>query len=257
MTIHPTAIIDPSAEIADDARIGAYSVIGPEVKIGSNTEVMHHVSIHKLTTIGSNCVIWPFASLGTDPQDLKFQGERSTLEIGDNVMIRECATANRGTADGGLVTRIGANCLLMAYAHVAHDCQLGEGVIMANAVNLAGHVILGERCSIGGMTAVHQFTRVGTRCFVGGMSGISKDLPPYCLCEGNRAKPHGINVIGLKRSGFSDESITALKDAYRIIFRTRTPIKKAIEQVRQEVADAVEVRTLLQFIEESERGVSR
>lgn len=257
MAIHPTAIIDPKADIDQTATIGAYTVIGPEVTIGPNTELMHHVNVHKLTTIGSGCVIWPFSSLGTDPQDLKFKGERSTLEIGNNVSIRECVTANRGTADGGLVTRIGDGCLLMAYAHVAHDCQLGKGVIMANAVNLAGHVILDDQCSVGGITAVHQFTRIGTRCFVGGMSGVSKDLPPYCLCEGNRAKPHSINVIGLKRSGFSEEAIKALRDAYKIIFRTRTPIKKAIAQVRQEVADTTEVQTLLQFIEESERGVSR
>lgn len=257
MAIHPTAIIDPSAEIDATAEIGAYCVIGPDVKIGPGTELMHHVSIYKNTTIGSGSVIWPFASLGGDPQDLKYEGEESSLEVGDNVTMRECVTVNRGTADGGMVTRVGNSCLLMAYAHVAHDCQLGEGVIMANAVNLAGHVTLEDRSSVGGITAVHQFTRIGTRCFVGGMSGVSKDLPPYCLCEGNRAVPHGINVIGLKRSGFPEEAIKALRDAYKIIFRTRTPIKTAMEQVRAEVADTLEVRTLLKFIEESERGVSR
>lgn len=257
MEIHPTAVVHESAQLAPGVQIGAYAHIGPEVSIGPGTRVDHHASIECLTTIGADCHIWPFVSIGTDPQDLKFGGERTTLQIGDRVNIREFVTVNRGTGEGGGVTRVGDECLLMAYSHVAHDCQLGQRVIMANAATLGGHVHVEDFANIGGLAAIHQFTRIGTRAFIGGMSGVAQDQPPYCLCEGNRCKPHGINVIGLKRAGFATENTEALKAAYRIIFRTHTPIQKAMEQVRAEVIGVPEVDHLLDFIASSERGVAR
>jgi UDP-N-acetylglucosamine acyltransferase len=257
MSIHPTALVDASARIADDAEVRAYAVIGPEVEIASGCVVDHHVNIERDTKIGQGTRVWPMASLGTDPQDLKYQGERSRLEIGANVKIREFATVNRGTAEGGGVTRVGDECMLMAYSHVAHDCQLGKRVIMANSVNLAGHVTIEDFASLGGMVAVHQFVRIGSYCFVGGLSGVAQDLPPYTLCEGARAKTHGLNSIGLKRAGFTSETIEAIKKAYRVIFRGNTPLKKAIAQAREEAPDLPEVAHFLEFIEASQRGVPR
>lgn len=257
MSIHPTALVDPSARIADEVEVGAYAVIGPEVEIASGCEIGHHVNIERDTKIGQGTRIWPMASLGTDPQDLKYQGERSYLEIGADVKIREFVTVNRGTDEGGGTTRVGDECLLMAYSHVAHDCQLGRRVIMANSVNLAGHVTIEDFASLGGMVAVHQFVSIGAYCFVGGLSGVAQDLPPYTLCEGARAKTHGLNSIGLKRAGFENETIEAIKKAYRIIFRNTTPLKKAIAQAREEAPDLPEVRRFLEFIEASQRGVPR
>lgn len=257
MQIHPTAVVDPSAKLAEGVVVGAYAFIGPEVEIGRGTQIDHHASVAKLTTIGQDCRLWPFVSVGTDAQDLKYKGERTTLEIGDRVAIREFATVNRGTGEGGGVTRVGNDCLLMAYAHVAHDCQVGNRVVMANSTNLAGHIVIEDNVGLGGMVAVHQFTRLGKHCFIGGLSGVSQDMPPFCLCEGNRAKTHGLNTVGMRRAGFSDEAIAALKKAYKIIFRTRTPIKQAIEKVRGEVESTPEVDYLVSFIENSERGVPR
>ncbi|MBU1275929.1 MAG: acyl-ACP--UDP-N-acetylglucosamine O-acyltransferase [Proteobacteria bacterium] len=257
MEIHPTAVVHESAQLAPGVQVGAYAYIGPEVSIGPGTRVDHHAGIECLTTIGADCHVWPFASIGTDPQDLKFGGERTSLQIGDRVQIREFVTMNRGTGEGGGVTRVGDDCLFMSYSHVAHDCQLGQRVIMANSATLAGHVHVEDFVNIGGLVAIHQFTRLGTRAFIGGMSGVAQDQPPYCLCEGNRCKPHGMNVIGLRRAGFATETIDALKTAYRIIFRTHTPIQKAMDQVRAEVSGVPEVDHLLDFIASSERGVAR
>lgn len=257
MSIHPTALVDSSARIAEDAEVGAYAVIGPEVDIASGCVINHHVNIERDTSIGRGTRIWPMASVGTDPQDLKYKGERTRLEIGANVSIREFATVNRGSEEGGGVTRVGDECLLMTYSHVAHDCQLGKRVIMANAVNLAGHVTIEDYAALGGMVAVHQFVRIGTHCFVGGLSGVAQDLPPYTLCEGARAKTHGLNSIGLKRAGFSNETIEAIKKAYRVIFRSNTPLKKAIAQAREEAPNLPEVAHFLEFIEASQRGVPR
>lgn len=257
MSIHPTALVDPSARLAEDVEVGAYAVIGPEVEIASGCIIGHHVNIERLTTIGEGTRIWPMASVGSDPQDLKYQGEPTRLEIGARVKIREFVTVNRGTAEGGGVTRVGDDCLLMAYSHVAHDCQLGRRVIMANSANLAGHVTVEDFATLGGVVAVHQFVRIGCYCFVGGLSGVAQDLPPYTLCEGSRAKTHGLNTIGLKRAGFASETVDALKKVYRIIFRTTTPLKKALAQAREEAPDLPEVRHFLEFIEASQRGVPR
>lgn len=257
MNIHPTAVVDSSARIAPDAIIGPYAYLGPQVVIGPGCRIDHHVNVDRFTSIGEGSHLWPFSSVGGDPQDLKFGGEESHLEIGRRVQIREFVTVNRGTAHGGGVTRVGDDCLLMSYSHVAHDCQVGDHVILANSATLAGHVTIEHHASLGGLVAVHQFTRIGCYSFVGGLSGVSMDLPPYCLCEGNRAKTHGLNLVGLKRAGFNNENLEALKQAYRIVFRTRTPIKKALEQVEAEVADLPEVRHFVEFIRASERGVAR
>ncbi|MFH2128268.1 MAG: acyl-ACP--UDP-N-acetylglucosamine O-acyltransferase [Pseudomonadota bacterium] len=257
MSIHPTALVDSSARIAEDAEVGAYTVIGPGVEIASGCMIDHHVNVERDTSIGEGTRIWPMASLGSDPQDLKYKGEPTRLAIGARVRIREFATVNRGSGEGGGVTRVGDDCLLMAYSHVAHDCQLGKRVIMANAVNLAGHVIIEDYASLGGMVAVHQFVHIGAHCFVGGLSGVAQDLPPFTLCEGARAKTHGLNSIGLKRAGFTNETLEALKKAYRIIFRSTTPLKKAIAQAREEAPNLPEVAHFLEFIEASQRGVPR
>ena len=257
MDIHPTAVVDDSASIGQGAVIGAYAVIGREVRIGPECHIGHHVNIADFTTIGPGGRVWPFASVGTEPQDLKFGGEVSHLVIGKGVQIREFVTINRGTHHGGGTTRIGDDCMFMSYSHVAHDCQLGDHVIMANSATLAGHVVVEDHVGLGGLVAVHQFTRIGRHCFVGGLSGVSHDLPPFCLCEGNRAKPHGLNLIGLKRSGFTPEVLEALKQAYKLIFRTRTPLARALEQVALEVPDFPEVRHFTEFIRGSERGVAR
>lgn len=257
MSIHPTAVVDQTARLADDVEVGAYAHIGPGVELGPGCRIDHHANVERWTRMGAGCRVWPFASVGGDAQDLKYAGEETWLEIGEGTQIREFVTVNRGTGHGGGTTRVGAHCLLMAYSHVAHDCQLGDHVIMANGATLAGHVTLEDRVSLGGLTAVHQFTRIGRHCFVGGLSGVAMDLPPFCLCEGNRAKAHGLNVVGLKRAGFSAETMEALKQAYRIVFRSRTPLAQALDKVRAEVPDLPEVRHLLNFIATSERGVSR
>ncbi|MCB2185066.1 MAG: acyl-ACP--UDP-N-acetylglucosamine O-acyltransferase [Deltaproteobacteria bacterium] len=257
MNIHPTAIVDPTATLAAGVEVGAYAYIGPEVEIGPGSKISHHATVERWTKIGANATIWPHAALGGDPQDLKYEGEKTFLEVGDQVVVREFATLNRGTGEGGGVTRVGDGCLLMAYSHVAHDCQLGKGVVMANSANLAGHVIIEDRASLGGLVAVHQFSRIGTFCFLGGASAANKDLPPYTLCEGNRARVHGLNAIGLKRAGFTAETIDALKEAYRIIFRQGGIRSKVLEEARKEVPQTPEVVHFIEFIANSERGVAR
>jgi UDP-N-acetylglucosamine acyltransferase len=257
MAIHPTAMVDSSARLGRDVEIGPHSFIGPNVEIGDGCRIGHHVNIEQNTTLGAGTRIWPFVSLGSDAQDLKYQGEDTFLEIGQKVQIREFVTMNRGTGEGGGITRVGDNGLFLAYSHVAHDCQIGNQVIMSNSANLAGHVTIDDNAIISGLCAVHQFVRIGSYCFVGGMSGVAQDMPPYTLCEGNRAKTHGLNVVGLKRAGFTSEALEALKGAYRIIFRSRTPLKKALEEVRQTVPLLPEVEHLLQFVESSQRGVPR
>lgn len=257
MRIHPAALVDPTARLADGVEVGAYAHIGPGVELGPGCKIEHHANIERWTRLGEGSRVWPFASVGGDAQDLKYAGEETWLEIGPRVQIREFVTINRGTGHGGGTTRIGSDCLFMAYSHVAHDCQLGNHVIMANSATLAGHVTLEDNVSLGGLVAVHQFTRIGRHCFVGGLSGVAQDLPPFCLCEGNRAKAHGLNVVGLKRAGFTPDTLEALKQTYRIIFRSRTPMAQALEKVRNLVPDLPEVRQMLNFIANSERGVAR
>lgn len=222
MNIHPTAIIAPTAKVASSAIIGPYCVIDGEVSIGEGTQLMSHVAVSGRTTIGRNCKIFPFASLGHAPQDLKFKGEKSELTIGDNVMIREHVTMNPGTEGGGLKTSVGDNCLFMVGSHVAHDCKVGNNVILANNATLAGHVEVGEHAIIGGLAAIHQFVRIGRHAIIGGMSGVEHDVIPYGSVMGERASLAGLNLVGLKRRGFDRDTIHALRNAYKMLFEEDT-----------------------------------
>lgn len=257
MEIHPTAIVHPGAELAADVVVGPYSVVGEEVKVGSGCRINAHVYIAPHTTIGDCCEIYPYASLGTPPQDLKFDGRRTEVIIGSRNIIREFVTINRGSVGGDEVTRVGDNNLFMAYSHVAHDCVIGNHVIMANAATLAGHVVVQDYATLGGLSAVHQFVRIGAHSYVGGKTGVVKDIPPYMLASGARAKLFGVNVVGLKRRNFSDSAVQALKDFYRIVFRSAMPLNKALDEAASQLKDVEEVRILLDFIRGSERGITR
>lgn len=253
-SIHPTAIVDAEARVGDGVSIGAYSVIGPDVMIGAGTTIGPHVLIERSTTIGTECRIAKGAVLGTDPQDLKYQGEPTTLAVGDRTVIREYATLNRGTAARGH-TEVGSDCLLMAYVHVAHDCVLGDHVVLSNAVNMAGHVLIGDHAIVGGLTAIHQFVRIGGHAFVGGACRVQKDVPPYLKAAGNPMQLYGLNGVGLQRRGFSDEVRAQLKRAYRIFFLSQLNVSQAIERARGELPPSPELETFLSFVEESERGI--
>jgi UDP-N-acetylglucosamine acyltransferase len=255
--IHPTAIVDPAAEIDSSAEIGPYAVIGPFVEIGPGATVGAHAVIESYTAIGANCRIFQYAAIGAVPQDLKFGGEKSYVRIGQGTIIREFVTVHRGTESGGGVTEIGEGCLLMNYAHVAHDCKVGHRVVMANCATLAGHITIGDNATIGGLSAIHQFARVGEYAFIGGMTGVPKDIPPYVIASGERANLHGLNLVGLKRHGFSSKTLSELKKAYRILFRIGLTQTEALRRVAAEVEQIPEVVRLVQFIESSERGVTR
>jgi UDP-N-acetylglucosamine acyltransferase len=255
--IHPTAIISPNAQIEDDVTIGPYAIIGDQVTIGSGTILGPHAVIDPFAVIGQNCQIFQFASVGAVPQSLKFQGEETWTKIGDGCIIREFVTVNRGTQDGGGVTRVGNDCLLMAYAHIAHDCILGNKVVMANNATLAGHVSIGNHATVGGLSAIHQFVRVGDYAFLGGKSVVVKDIPPFVLASGDRATLHGLNQVGLKRHGFSTDSLKLLKKTYRLIFRIGLTLNEAIERVAAEVEPTAEVTAFIEFLKSSERGITR
>ncbi|MGQ9485191.1 MAG: acyl-ACP--UDP-N-acetylglucosamine O-acyltransferase [Desulfosoma sp.] len=257
MDIHATAIVDPKAELADDVVIGPYAVIGPHVRIGSGTSIGAHTVIDGWTEIGAYNRISSFVSIGFPPQDLKYKGGPTRLIIGNGNTIREYATIHRGTEHGGGVTRIGDHNLIMAYVHVAHDCILHNRVIMANAAMLAGHVVIEDDAVIGGLAAIHQFTRIGTHAYIGAKAGIKKDIPPYMLATGYPAKLYGPNLVGLKRKGFSTEAIQGLKKAYRVIFRSGQTLSEALQEVRREVRDVAEVENLVRFIEGTQRGITR
>lgn len=252
--IHPTAIIDPSAELGSDVVVGPYSIIGPNVVIGDGTRIGPHVLIERDTVIGSECEIHKGAVLGTDPQDLKYQGEYTQLIVGDRTVIREFATLNRGTSAHGR-TEVGSDCLLMAYVHVAHDCVVGDRVIISNAVNMGGHVVIEDFASVGGMTAIHQFVRIGGHAFVGGASRVQKDVPPYVRAAGNPSALYGLNTVGLQRRGFPEAVRTELKRAYRMVFHSTMNVSQAIVRCREELVMYPEVEHFLSFIEASERGV--
>ena len=255
--IHPTAIVDPKAVLAKNVEIGPYAVIGKNVEIAENIIIGSHVNIEGWTAIGDGCRIFPFASIGAPPQDLKFEGKRTELIIGNNNTIREFVTINRATLHGGGRTIIGDNNLLMAYCHVAHDCHLGNNIVMSNAATLGGHIKIEDFAIIGGLVAIHQFARVGSHAFIGGASAVTQDIPPYMTVAGNRAKLYGINTIGLKRHDFSPQILEKLKRAYKIIFRSSLIMQEALKKVREEITDSIEVDHLVEFIEESERGVCR
>jgi UDP-N-acetylglucosamine acyltransferase len=255
--IHPTAIINKNAEIDEDVEIGPYSIIGEGVIIEKGTKIGAHAVIEGPSRIGKGCRIFPFASIGAIPQDLKFKGEKTELIIGDRNTFREFVTINRGTAGGGGKTVIGSDGLFMAYSHVAHDCHIGNFVIMANGATLAGHITIEDHAIIGGLVAIHQFVRIGAYAMVAGFSGVSQDIPPYVLASGNRTKLYGLNIVGLKRHGFLPETIRNLKIAYRILFRSGLTMAKAIEMVRKEIKGCQEVDHLISFIENSKRGICR
>lgn len=257
MKIHPTAVISPDATLADGVEVGPYSIIGPDVHVGKNTQIGPHVVIESQTDIGEDNRIAQFASIGGPPQDLKYRGEKTRVVIGNRNTVKEYVTINRSTTADIGVTIIGDDNLLMAYCHVAHNCKLGNHVIMSNAVNLGGHIHVEDYAIIGGMTGVHQFTRIGAHCIIGGASAVNKDIPPFVTASGNFAKLYGLNIIGLKRRGFPDETIAALKEAYRIVFRSKLLLAAAIRKVEQEVADLPEVAHFLDFIRKSERGICR
>jgi UDP-N-acetylglucosamine acyltransferase len=252
--ISPHAIVDPSAVIADDVSVGPFTVIGADVEIGSGTVIESHVVIKGPTKIGKDNHIFQFASVGEQPQDLKYNGEPTRLEIGDRNTIREYVTLNRGTVDDEGVTSIGNDNLLMTSCHVAHDCRIGNNVILANAVALAGHVHIGDHAILGGYSTVHQFTRIGAHSFSGFATAIDRDVLPYFTIAGNRARAFGINKEGLKRRGFSKESIRALQDTFKILVKSKCSHKEAIEKANELARSHPEVQLLMDFLAASERG---
>ena len=257
MNIHPSAVISPDAKIAEGVEVGPFSVIGPGVTIGKGTVIGPNVVIQSHTDIGENNSIFQFASVGAPPQDLKYRGEETRVVIGNNNTIREFVTINRSTtADIGM-TKIGNHNLIMAYCHVAHNCLLEDNIVMANAANLAGHIHVERFAIIGGLTGIHQFSRIGQHCIIGGASAVTKDVPPYTTAAGHYASLYGLNLIGLKRRGFREETIAALKKAYKIFFRSSLTVARTVERARAEVPDLPEVRTFIEFIEHSKRGVTR
>jgi UDP-N-acetylglucosamine acyltransferase len=255
--VHPTAVVHPGARLHESVEVGPYSVIGERVTIGAGSRVGPHVVIDGRTTIGERNRIFPFASVGGAPQDLKYAGEDTELIIGDGNTIRESATLNIGTVGGGGVTRVGSNNLFMAYSHVAHDCVVGNGCIIANSVALAGHVTLEDFVILGGLAAVHQFTRLGKHAFIAGGSMVVMDVPPYCTAQGDRAELAGLNVVGLQRHGFSEEQIGRIKEAYKVLFRSKLQLAEAVARLKAEMGGQSEIDYLVDFVSQSKRGLTR
>lgn len=256
-TVHPTAIVHPKATLGEGVSVGPYAVIEEHVTVGPRTIIGAHCVLEGRTTIGADCQLFTGAVIGSIPQDLKYEGEDSLLLIGDRNKIREYVTINPGTAGGGGKTIIGSDCLLMAYAHVAHDCLVGNGVVMANSAALAGHITIEDRATVGGLVGVHQFVRVGTLAFIGGCSRVVQDIPPYATCVGYPAKVFGLNSEGLRRAGISEEAKQRLHRAFRVLFHSKLSMSHALEQVAEDADHCPEVRHLLTFIRQSKRGVCR
>jgi UDP-N-acetylglucosamine acyltransferase len=257
MSIHPTAIVDPKAELASDVQVGPYAIIREDVSIGSGSQIGSHAVIEPFVSIGRDCRIFHFASIGATPQSLKFEGEKTYVKIGSGSIIREFVTIHRGTGFGGGITEIGEQNFLMAYTHIAHDCKTGRMVVMANNATLAGHITIGDYATVGGLTAIHQFVKVGDYAFIGGKSAVVKDIPPFVIAAGDRARLHGMNTVGLKRHGFTPKTINELKKVYRIIFRIGLTRNEALERVKAEVEQIPEVVKFLEFIQSSQRGITR
>ena len=247
--IHPTAVVDPGASIGEDVRIGPYSLIGSDVVLGDNCEIHGHVVIDGRTRIGSGTKIFPFASIGLPPQDLKYNGEPSELEIGANNVIREHVTMNPGTEGGGMLTKIGDRCLFMVGTHVGHDCQLGDSVIMANNATLAGHVQVMDYAVFGGLSAVHQFVRIGRYAMVGGMTGVERDVIPFGSVVGDRARLSGINLVGMKRRGLGREEISDVRKAYRLLFASEGTFQERLAEVAKEFTHSASVMEMVDFIQ--------
>ena len=253
--VHPTAIVHPEAVLGEGVVVGPWALIGPRVHVGDGTEIGPRVLVERDTRIGEDCRVANGAVLGSDPQDLKFKGEQTTLEVGDRTVVREFATLNRGTSASGR-TMVGSDCLLMAYSHVAHDCEIGNHVVLANSVNMAGHVVIEDWAIVGGLTPIHQFVRIGAHAFIGGGSRIPQDIPPYCRAAGSPPRLYGLNSVGLERRGFSEEVRKALKQAYRILFQSNENLSRALDRVDEQVAGLPQVRHLVEFVRGSERGVT-
>lgn len=246
--IHPTAIIDPAAKLGTNVEIGPYCVVGANVSLADNVRLISHVVVEGHTSIGAGTTVYPFASLGHRPQDLKFKGESSRLEIGANNQIREHVTMNPGTEGGGMVTRVGDNCLFMMASHVAHDCRVGNHVVLANNATLAGHVTVGDYVIIGGLSAVHQFVRIGSYAIIGGMSGVEKDVIPFGLVKGERAHLSGLNMVGLERRGFSRDEVRSLRNAYGMLFAPQGTLAERLEETATHFRGHTQVGQIVEFI---------
>jgi UDP-N-acetylglucosamine acyltransferase len=257
LDIHPTAIVHPQAKIGPGVKIGAYSLVGENVQIGKDTVLGPHVVVEGWTQIGERCHLFPFVSVGAAPQAVRYRGEPTLLTIGHDNVIREFVTINRGTAEGGGETKVGSGNLIMAYSHIAHDCQIGNRVILANSSTLAGHILVEDFAIVGGLVAIHQFVRVGCYAIIGGASAVPQDVPPYMVAAGNRARLFGLNNIGLKRHNFSESTMAALKQTYRILFRSHLTLHKALDRVEKEVPELPEIRHLIDFLKKTKRGVCR
>lgn len=255
--IHPTAVVDAAAQLDDGVVVGPYAIVGPGAVLGEDTEIGPHVVVDGRTTIGARCRFVGQSSIGTAPQDLKYQGGATRLEIGDDNIIREFVTMNRATEHGGGVTRVGSHGMFMAYSHVAHDCVVGDHVVMANAATLAGHVTVEDHAIVGGLVAIHQFVRIGESAILGGGSMVTLDVVPYAMAAGDRASMHGLNLVGMKRRGFSPQTIRTLRSAYRTIFQGGLRLQDALAALRPEAEDEPHLAHMLNFIEASDRGICR
>lgn len=252
--IHPSAIVASGAELGPEVEVGPFCTVGPRVRLGAGTRLMSHAVVDGITTLGAGCTVFPFASVGLQTQDLKFKGGEARTEIGSSTTIRECVTIHAATNDGG-VTQIGDHGHIMAYAHVAHDCQVGNHVILSNGAQLAGHVVVGDRAIVSAMTGVHQFGRVGTLSFIGAYCKVTQDVPPYMLVDGTPARVPAINAVGLKRAGLSEEAQRALKQVHRLLYRSELSTGEALLRIEAEVEQVPEVLHVVQFIRASERGI--
>jgi UDP-N-acetylglucosamine acyltransferase len=255
--VHPTAVVHPDARLHETVEVGPYAIIGPQVTIGEGTRVGPHAVIEGHTTLGARNRVFQFASVGAVPQDLKYAGEDTQLLIGDENIIREFATLNIGTVGGGGVTRVGNRNLFMNYSHVGHDCIVGNGCILANSSALSGHVEVEDFVILGGLSAVHQFTRLGKHAFIAGGAMVTMDVPPYCTAQGDRAELVGLNMVGLARHGFTEEQQARIKEAYRILFRSKLGIAEALAKLRAELGGHPEIDHMADFVASSKRGVTR
>lgn len=256
--IHPTAIIEEGALLDDDVSVGPYCVVGGGVRLGKSVRLVSHVFVEGNTEIGEDCTVHPFATIGLPPQDVKYKGEPTRVKIGRGNVIREYVSIHRASVGGDGETTIGDGNFLMAYVHVAHDCKLGSGIIIANTVGLSGHVQIEDHAVIGGMVGVHQFARIGAYAMVGGYSRIAQDIPPFMMASGaDRAKLYGVNAVGLKRHGFSEETVNELKSAHKMLFREKLSLQEAIKKVQAELPYTDEIGHLIEFIQKNKRGICR
>lgn len=254
LALHPTAVIDAGCRLGDDVEIGPYAVVGPGVEVGDGCRLGPHVVLERNVRLAAGVLVGAGSVLGSDPQDLKYRGEETWVEIGPRTVIREYSTVNRGSAASG-ITRVGADCFLMTYVHIAHDCHIGDGVTIANSTQLSGHVRVEDQASLSGLIAIHQFVTIGTYAFVGGASRVNQDIPPYVKAVGNPVELYGLNSVGLQRAGFAPATVTALKRAYRRLFNASRPRSEALEELAADAARVPEVRRLIDFVTAARRGV--